>query len=63
MCDKLRGRATNELSLAKSSRLSYIKRRSKKRAREGGYIDSRTLRAQKARLYIIDINIINKLGF
>jgi len=63
MCNELRGLATNKLSFIESSRLSYVKRRSKKRACEGEYIDLRILGAQKARLYIVDINIINKLYF
>jgi hypothetical protein len=63
MCNKLHGRAANELGLIESSRRSRVKRKSKKRAREGGYIDSRTSGAQKVRLYIVDITIMNKLGF
>ena len=63
MCDELRGLATNELSLIESSRLSRVKRRSKKRAYKGEYIDLRILGAQKARLYIVDMNIINELYF
>jgi hypothetical protein len=63
MCNKLYGLATNKLGLIESSRLSYIKRRSKKRVYKGEYINLRILGTQKARLYIVDINIINKLYF
>jgi hypothetical protein len=63
MCDELRGLAANELGLTESGRLSRVKRRSKKRAREGEYIDSRTLGAQKARLHTVDMNIMNELCF
>lgn len=63
MCDELRGRAANELGLAESGRLSRLERRSKKRTRDGGYIHSRTLGAQKARSYALDMNIMNELGF
>lgn len=63
MCDELRGRAANELGLAESGGISRVERRSKKRAREGGYIDSRTSGAQKARLHVVDMTIMNELGF
>jgi hypothetical protein len=63
ICDELRGRAANELGLAESGRISRVERRSKKRAREGGYIDSRTSGAQKARLHAVDMTIMNELGF
>lgn len=63
MCDELRGRAANELGLVESGCLSRVERRSKKRARDGGYIHSRTSGAQKARSYTLDMNIMNELGF
>jgi hypothetical protein len=61
MCDELRGRAANELYLAESGRLSRVERRSKKKAREGGYIDPRIPGAQKARLHVVDMAIMNEL--
>ncbi|PVH69049.1 hypothetical protein DL98DRAFT_522401 [Cadophora sp. DSE1049] len=63
MCDELRDRAANELGLAESGLLSRVERRSKKRAREEGYIDSRTSGAQKAGLHTVDMAVMNELGF
>jgi hypothetical protein len=63
MYNELRKRADNELGLVESRYVSGVKRRSKKRARKVGGIDSGILGAQKAKLQIVDMAIINEPDF